>query len=221
MGKPTGTSGFFRAQVSSNGDVVGSFEKIAFSAEKAVLELQTVDRFIASMNMHLRKSGDRFFLENPSNNRENDFDLTVSTPHGPAYLELMEIAPLAGPYGRAPSKYKPYDLAKTILSGVLEKSNRYPKDAGHPIFLLLYVTHWAFALSDTTIACLRYWLKTQPTLFCAIFTYEPIDESEGEPHWLFPVPPELIGSFDPEQFRDNVCLNLNPQKWQVVHERKP
>jgi hypothetical protein len=221
MGKPTGTIGFFRAQVGSNGDVVGSFEKIAFSEEKAAVEVQMVDRFIASMNIHLGKSGDRFFLENPSSNRENDFDFTVSTPHGPAYLELMEIAPLAGPYGEAPSIYKSYDLATTILSGVLEKSNRYPKDAGRPLFLLLYVTHWAFALSDMTIACLRSWLKAQPTIFRAIFTYEPIDENEGEPHWLFPMPPELIGSFDPEQFRDNVCLNLNPQKWQVVHERKP
>lgn len=219
MGKPTGTSGFFRAQVRPNGDLVGSFEKIAFSEEKTAIELQTTERFIASMNMHRGKTRDRFFLENPSSNRENDFDLTVSTPDGPAYLELMEIAPLAGPYGQAPSKHKPYDLAKTILSRVLEKSNCYPKETGRPIFLLLYITHWAFALSDTTIKCLRYWLKAQPTLFRAIFTYSPIDEKEGESRWLFPVPPELIGSFDPEHFRDNVCLNLNPQEWQV-YERK-
>lgn len=221
MGKPTGTSGFFRVQARSDGDVVGSFERIAFSQEKAAVELQTADRFIASMNMHRGKTGDRFFLANPSCNRENDFDLTVSTPQGPAYLELMEIAPLAGPYGRAPSKYKSYDLAKTILSGVFEKSDRYPDDAGRPIFLLLYVTHWAFALSDITIKCLRYWLKAQPTLFRAIFTYEPIDKNEGDSHWLCPVPPEWIGSFDPEQFKDNLFLNLDPQKWQVVHERKP
>jgi hypothetical protein len=99
---------------------------------------------------------------------------------------------------------------------VLEKSHRYSNDGGQPVFLLLYVTHWAFALSDKTIACLRYWLKAQPTVFRAIFTYEPLDESEGVPHWLFPVPPELIGSFEPERFRDDVCVNLNPQSWQVV-----
>ncbi|HEV2840949.1 MAG TPA: hypothetical protein VGW39_06470 [Chthoniobacterales bacterium] len=221
MGKPTGTSGFFRVQVRSNGDVLGSFEKTAFPAEKSAVELQIVNRFIASMNMGRGKSEDRFFLRNPSSNKESDFDVTVSTPRGPAYLELMEIAPLAGPYGQAPSNYKPYDLAKTILFGVLEKSNRYAKDAGQPIFLLLYITHWAFTLSGTTIACLRYWLKAQPTLFRAILTYEPIDENEGEPHWLFPVPPDLIGSFDPEQYKENVCQNLNPQGWQAVHERKP
>jgi hypothetical protein len=213
--KPTGTSGFFRMQVDSDGRVVGSFEQIQFSAEKAAIEARIVDGFLASMNIHLKEGAGKFFLENPRSNSQNDFDFTICTPRGPAYLELMEIAPLTGPYAEAPSKYRLYDLAKSILLGVLEKSNRYPKDAGQPIFLLLYVTHWAFGLSGRTIACLRYWLRAQPTNFGAVFAYEPIDQSEGLPHWLYPVPPELIGFFDPEQFREYVCLNLNPKKWQV------
>jgi len=200
--------------------VVGSFEKTQFPEKKAAIEEHMVDRFIASMNMYLNRSRARFVLGNPVSSSENDFDFTVSTPRGPAYLEVMEIAPLIGPYGTAPSKYKSYDLAKSILSGVFEKSNRYPKDAGQPIFLLLYITHWAFALSDKTIACLRYWLRAQPTRFSAVFTYEPIDENEGVPHWLYPVPPELIGSFDPEQCREYVCLNLNPQKWRIGTTRR-
>ena len=221
MAKPTGTSGFFRAQVGADGQVVGSFEKIPFSEEKAAVEKHMVERFIASMNKHLAKMGDRFFLADPQSNSEDDFDFTVSSPNGPAYLELTEIAPLTGPYEQAPAKYKPYDFGKAILSGILEKSNRYPKNMGRDAFLLLYVTHWSFALSKTTLACLRYWLTGQPTVFRAIFTYEPLDTEEGVPHWLFPVPPELIGLFDPEQVRENVCLNLNPQKWQAVYERKP
>lgn len=221
MAKPTGITGFFRAQVTADGKVVGSFEKTPFSEGKAEVENQMVERFIASMNKHLEGTGDRFFLAEPQRNDEDDFDFTVALPNGPAYLELMEIAPLSGPHEQAPEKYKPYDFAKAILSGILKKSNRYPKSTGRDIFLLLYVTHWTFALSQTTLACLRYWLKRQPTVFRAIFTYEPFDAEEGVPHWLFPVPPELIGGFDPEQITDNVCLNLNPQKWQVVHERKP
>src|SRR6185503_20501917 len=135
--------------------------------------------------------------------------------------ELMEIAPLTGPYEQAPTEYKPYDFGEAILSGILKKSSRYPKNLGRDIYLLLYVTHWSFALSDIAIACLRYWLREQSTVFRAVFTYEPIDAEEGAPHWLFPVPSELIGSFDPEQVRENVCLNLNPRNFQVVHERKP
>ncbi len=36
--------------------------------------------------------------------------------------------------------------------------------------------------------------------------------------WLFPIPPEFIAGFDPELIRDQVCLNLNLQKLEVVHE---
>lgn len=220
MAKPTGVSGFFQVQIDAHGHVIGSFEQIAFSAKKAEVEKHMAERFIVSMNKHLEKTGGHFFLADPRNNEEDDFDFTVSTPNGPAYLELMEIAPMTGPYDSVPAKYKPYDFGQTIFSGILEKSAHYPKNVGRDIFLLLYITHWSFALSDRTLACLRYWLKAQPTVFRAIFTYEPLDSDEGRPHWLFPVPPELIGSFDPEQVRENVCLNLSPQKWEIVRERK-
>ena len=76
-------------------------------------------------------------------------------------------------------------------------------------------------LSDTTIACLRYWLKAQPTVFRAIFWYEPLDAEEGAPGWLYPVPPELLGTFDPKQVRENLCINLDPRKMKLVHEGKP
>ena len=221
MAKPTGTSGYFQAQMRVDGKVVGSFEAIPFSKEKTELEKHMAERFIASMNKYLETTGDRFFLADPQLNPQDDFDFTVTSPNGPAYLELMEIAPLTGPYEQAPTEYKPYDFSEAILSGILKKSSRYPKSLGRDIYLLLYVTHWSFALSDIAIACLRYWLRVQSTVFRAVFTYEPIDAEEGAPHWLFPVPPELIGSFDPEQVRENVCLNLNPRNFQVVHERKP
>lgn len=221
MAKPTGISGFFRVQVVSDGRVSGGFEQTHFSEDKALVEERIVDRFLASMNKHLASSGDRFIYADPKRNPEADFDFTVSAPNGPAYLELMEIAPLAGPYAEAPPSYKPYEFGKAILSGILEKSARYPRNMRRTLLLLTYVTHWTFALSQSTVACLRYWLRTQPTVFRAIFSYEPLDAEEGVPRWLFPVPPELLGSFDPEQIRDNVCLNLDSRKGQVVYERDP
>ena len=221
MTKPTGVSGSFRVHVDADGDVSGSFEQIPFSAAKAVVEQQMAERFFASMNKHLAQSGDRFLLSEPQSNTENDFDFTVASPNGRAYFELMEVAPLHGPYEQAPSTYRPYKFAKAILSRILEKSRRYPKSTGRDLFLLLYVTHWSFVLSDSTIACLRYWLTVQPTVFRAIFSYQPLDADEGAPHWLFPIPPELIGAFNPEQIRDSICINLDPRNAQVVYERKP
>ncbi len=221
MAKPTGTSGFFRARVGLDGQIVGSFEMIPYSDDKAAIEKQMAGQFIASMNKHFEKNGSRFFLSDPQTNTENDFDLTVSSPNGPAYMELMEIAPLTGPYDQAPANYKPYDFGKAILEGILWKSNRYPKSLRRDLFLLLYVTHWSFTLSDTTIACLRYWLRRQPLTFRAVFTYQPLDAAEGVSHYLYPVRPKLLDTFEPEKIRDNICLNINPQNFRVSSESKP
>ena len=221
MAKPTGVSGSFRVHLGEDGQISGSFEQIPFSDAKAAVEKQMVERFIASMDKHLAEIGDQFLLSNPKCNPEDDFDFTVTSPQGLAYLELMEVAPLKGPYDQAPVNYKPYEFAKVILSGVLKKSEHYPKTIEQELFLLLYVTHWSFTLSDTTIACLRYWLKAQPTVFRAIFWYEPLDAEEGTPGWLYPVPPELLGTFDPKQVRENLCINLDPRKMKLVHEGKP
>ena len=125
MAKPSGVSGFFQVRVNEQGQITGTFEQTPYAAEKAEVELQMVTSFIASMNKHLASSGETFFLWNPSQNQEDDFDFTVDSRSGPGYLELMEIAPLTGPYATAPSSYKPYELARTILGGILEKSNRY------------------------------------------------------------------------------------------------
>lgn len=220
MSKPTGHKGAFHVQIGTGGQAVGAFEQIPFSKEKATVESEMVRAFFSSMNNRLSKTGEKFFLSDPKSNEENDFDFTVASPRGPAYLELMEIAPLQGPYEKAPASYKPYEFAKPIFEGILEKSRRYPADMGRDLFLLLYVTHWTFALSDTVVACLRYWLLKQPTVFRAIFSYQPLDRQAGIPHWLFPVPSELIGLFDPEDIRENVCFNVDLRNAELKRERE-
>lgn len=141
---------------------------------------------------------------------------TVTTSNGPAYLELLEAAPLKGKYENTSASYKPYEYAKFILAEIFKKSAKYPKTGVQNIFLLVYVTHWTFVLSDTTIACLRYWLSQQPTVFRAIFSFSLFNAEEGNPQWLGPFPPELIGSFDPEIVINNVCYNLDPRKIEVT-----
>ena len=220
MAKPTGIDGFFRVQMDAQGTITGGFEQIPFSSEKSEVERQVVVNFIASMNKHLAKSGDSFICWNPTQNEENDFDFTVDTHRGPAYLELMEVAPLSGPYEKAPASYKSFEFASVILEGIKRKSERYPKRMGQDLFLLLYVTHWAFDISDLTAACLRYWTARTTHVFGAIFSYQPFDANQGAPGWIYPFPPELLGTFDPEQVRDSVCLTLDPREGRVVSERK-
>lgn len=221
MAKPSGVSGFFQVKVNQQGQISGTFQQTPYSAEKAEVELQMVIAFIASMNKHLAPSGEAFFLSDPMQNQESDFDFTVDSRNGPAHLELMEIAPLKGPYATAPSSYKPYELARTVLDGVMEKSNRYIGNQGRHLFLLLYATHWSFVPSASTLACLRYWCARRQHAFRAIFAFHLLDPNEGVPGWIFPYPPDLLGVFDPEAIRDDVCLNLDPRRFEVKFENEP
>jgi len=221
IAKPTGTAGPFKASFDLRGALSGSFDKIAFPKSKDEVEQFFASRFIESMNMHLAASNEQFILAAPVRNVENDFDFTVTTPSGSAYLELLEAAPLTGKYESAPASYKPYDYAKFILGEILRKSVKYPKTGVRDIFLLLYVTHWTFVLSETTVACLRYWLLQQPTAFRATFCFSLLSAEEGTPQWLSPVPSELIQGFDPEAVRENVCHNLDPRKFEVSYVQNP
>lgn len=221
MAKPIGRSGPFEAQVKADGTVQGSYQRIEFPSSKDEIEKLIADWFVGSLAKTAASIDDVPMFSDLKPNPENDFDFTVSTERGPAYLELQEAAPLSGPYERAPASYKPYDYAQYILTKILEKSAKYPKSGVRDIFLLVYSTHWSFVLSDTTIACLRHWLHQKPSAFRAIFAFTPLAWAEGEPRWLYPVPPELRNGFDPETVRDNICLTLDSAKFHVVQQREP
>jgi hypothetical protein len=219
MKKPTGDIGPTQATVVEGGSVEVTFEKIVFPKSKDEIESLIVQDFLASVSKALATHGETFIFCNPTKNRENDFDFNVDSKHGPAFLELMEIAPLelfGGGYDKVPSKFKPYDLAQIVVTKVLKKATRYSGNIGLPLFLLTYTTHWGFTPSESTVALLRYFLAQQKLPFNAVFLYSPIEKGFGDARWLFPVPPELNAGINPEQLRDNEVLNLDPAKWQVV-----
>lgn len=218
MAKPTGDIGFTRAIVVEGGRVEVSFEKIAFPTSKDEVEGFIVQDFLSSMNAALAPHGETFIFGGPTKNIENDFDFNVQSKHGPAYLELMEIAPLElfGGYSKVPPKYKPYDLAQITVKKILGKAKHYSGQIGRPLFLLTYITHWGFTPSESTVGLLRCFLAKEKHLFNAIFLYSPMEKGVGNPRWLWPVPPELIAGLNPDQFKDNEVLNLDPAKWQAV-----
>ena len=217
MKKPVGRTGAFVAKVIEDGSVHGSYEQIEFTNSKSENEQLIADWFIEAMTQAAISVGDKPMFSNVKPNTENHFDFTVSTTQGTAYLELQEVAPLSGPYKTALSQYKPYDFAHYILSKIREKSIKYSNSGIHDIFLLIYFTHWSFAPSTTTVACLRVWLQQEQLIFKAIFLFTPLSWGEGVPSWLYPTPPELRVGFDPESVRDTVCLNLDSEKFQMIH----
>jgi hypothetical protein len=214
--KPTGIHGPFRVGLDQDGTVSGSFMPIAFPKTKGEIEARMVDRFLQSVNNQLTKVGERFLLSEPNQNDENNLDFAVKSPAGEALLELMEIRPSKSPYESAPPRVNVYDFARAIFDGIMEKAKRYGPSRKTERYLLLYVTHWTFILSPTAIACLRSWCARADHGFRAIFLFLPHDETQGEPSWVFPFPPHLLGDFDPETIRHKVCLNLDPRKLEVL-----
>jgi hypothetical protein len=214
MKKPTGTSGPFIVQVQPDGMATGSFAPISLPNGKAEIQLVIAERFIASMNKYLGTN----FLSNPVPNPEDEFDFTVCSPRGIASLELMEVAPLAGPYETASHNYNACGFARSIFQGILEKSQRYAHEMANDLLLLIYVTHWAFALDELVIACLRHWCAKTPLAFTAVFSFQSLDEQDGTPRWISPWEPDPgEKDFDPDRFRGVTVHNLDPRNWVVRH----
>jgi hypothetical protein len=207
--KPTGRSGFYR--VTGGGEATPI--ELSHSDEKAEIERKVVDMLLRSHTYH---TGEPFLLSNPRQNKEDDFDFTVTSPRGDADLELMEVAPLSafgGSYENVPPTHKAGDLAAAISKEIFKKSKRYkPK---RELFLLLYLTHWSLALGKATIQLLRYKLKKQRHVFGAVFYFAPLDDEVGVIEWLYPVPPGFLFNFKPADHENAVTLNFDHHKWQV------
>jgi hypothetical protein len=217
--KPTGTIGFNRVDVQSNGDATNSFVKLEFPNEKEAIETMMAGDFITSMNIKMAPTGMPWFMSEPKQNIQNDFDFTINLPNGStAWLELMEIAPLElfGGFDHVPASYKPYDLAKIVVAKIMKKAVRYSGSLEKELHLLTYITHWGFTPSTSLIALARYFLALEKHPFDGVYLYAPFQQGEGDGIVLAPINPEHFAGFDPEQFAENVVHNLDPTKWTLT-----
>ena len=217
--KPTGTLGPNKVTVQPDGIIAHSFEKIAFPKEKNAVEEVIVSNFISSMNDLMSQSRMKWFMSEPIQNSENDFDFTITLPNGSkAWLELMEIAPLElfGGYDKVPGKYKPYDLAKIITSMIMKKAVRYSGSIGKELHLLTYITHWAFTPSESLINLLRVFIAQERHPFAGVYLYSPLELGVGTGKVLALGDANLHAGFNPEEYKDNTVINLDPTKFQLV-----
>jgi len=206
--KPVGNVGFFRL----TGDGKGVPIDQSLPEQKGAIELRMVEMFLRS-----HPPNSKAIFSNPRQNKESDFDFTVSTDHGDAFLELMEIAPLdgsGGSFDNVPASHNAQALAAAITKNILKKSRRYR--VKRDLFLLIYLTHWAFALGRATIQFLRYNLRKQKHVFRAVFYLAPLDDETGYFEWLFPVPPRYLLNFRPEEHKEAVVTNFDYRKWQIA-----
>ncbi len=209
--KPTGDIGSVRACLTDGLE----WQKVRFPATKEGIEDYIGQRFVEEANT-IRP--ERFRFGDLTRNPQQDLDFTVGVADRRIYLELLEIAPLnKRGYGTAPAGHKPYDMAEWIFAQIRKKGTR--QGPGLDRILLLYVTHWGFHLSGIAVTLLQYWLLAEDFGYIEIHVYEPLDAEQGTISTLVPVPREYFTDFDPEKYRDNVVLNLDPGKFELVEIR--
>ena len=204
--KPTGTLG--PIQVSAD---EAQFLQIEFPRTKEEIEEFIVKSFVRSSESLSPR------ISSYAQNSQNDFDFSIETAEGRKFLELMEVAPLEnlrGSYEKAPSSYRPYDFAQYIFSKINGKSERYRGAASSNICLLIYITDWAFTLSETVVTLLQYWAVQQPHSFQYIFCYSLLDAESGVTDLIYPTPFDFWKEFNPDAYRENIVHNLSPLKWE-------
>lgn len=205
--KPTGEIG----PVSISAERL-QFLKVEFPRTKEEIEKYIVNSFLNS-NVELPMK-----IKGCIQNNQNDFDFTLDTSEGGKYLELMEVAPLEnlrGSYEKAPRSYKPYDFADYIVKKIMGKSAKYSGASSSKICLLIYITDWAFTLSDTVVALIQYWMVNAQHSFEYVFFYSPIDQESGITRIIFPTPLEFWANFEPSAYLENEVINFSPLNWEI------
>jgi len=213
--KPIGKTGHTRITRANESP---EFVTVPFPTAKEEVESYVARPFVQAA------SDDGLFpfdvLEPPHQNPTDDFDFTLRTSSGDRYLELLEvhlrnIVESKGQSGQA--SYDVHAVARYVLGQILEKSRRYGSTQG--IVLLTYVTHWQFALHDSVLHLLAYWLLLRPPpVFQQVFYMSFLDAGSVEETLLYPRPDSAPPGFAPEQYQGSRVLWLNPDAWQLTKE---
>jgi hypothetical protein len=190
------------------------FHGVEFPSNK-----EAIERFIAfpfTANAHAKGWFPFKLLGPPEQNPTDHFDFTLRTSAGIKYLELMEVhlrdIGVELPTGQF--RYNSYEVARCLLDRIQAKSNKYQGATSHGVILLTYATHWQFCLDDCVYWLLGYWLKQSPPMFEMVFDVSWLDPSAFQSRTLFPSDKDFSG-FEPERFRDNHAIPLNPKAWEV------
>jgi hypothetical protein len=195
--------------------------KVSQPDTKEELERHHAEQFVAAFNhAHPIPGLDIYAIQQ---NPQSSLDFLLKTSNGDKWLELMEIAPFdifpALP-DEAPNQHNSYELAKFLHKKISEKSRKYRSKKPGNLILLLYLTDWRFSPGDTTIAMLQYWCNRKKHSFELIFIFEDSNLMDGIIRVIAPTPSEFWVAFDPEKYRENVTINLDPSKWQLIEQEK-
>lgn len=207
MKKPTGHHGPIRLGI--DGPL---YKQVILPQRKEEIELHFCQEFLkwAAKLGWLRADIDAI-VPNPT----DDLDFTIDTDKGRFYIELLEIAPLAGPYSADKGQYDQYDRILWIRDRIMEKSNKYKGATRTPIILLTYVTHWGFFVLPDTLAALRVLIEKEITCFHSVFNLEHANQQNVQVECIYPAPPNAT-RVEPETLRGKGVAVTNPEGWYSV-----
>lgn len=92
-----------------------------------------------------------------SDSSEPDFKATIHNETG--FVELTELAPLNGPYASAERVWTVKELADAIMSSIGKKNEIYRERQFTPIYLLIYVSHDAFYITEEVVFSVQFQLS--------------------------------------------------------------
>jgi hypothetical protein len=207
--KLSGFSGTLTIGTAAEASIINDFQEFEFPSNKRECELLVASGFV--------KAAGALQITDLKQNDEDGFDFSMVADGVPADLELMEAAPLAGPFEKAPDKYRIGDYVDRLLAEIGKKEKKYRPSSERPIYLLLYVTHTAFIPSTSTIQSLQYWLRRPPSPFAAIFLYMPILPAQNS---VCLYPADAPKDFHPNQVADRFEMNFIGPAIPVRNENK-
>jgi hypothetical protein len=193
--KPTGQITGAKIEIGPSG-VTGGVTAHAFPTQKDEIEQHIIDLW---RNAMINAGASALKV---TQNKENDFDFTVESVGGTAYLDLVEIVypkGLGTPYKGGTLEINFGKFAEHVRSIVLKKSAHYGQQKGRPIDLLLYVTHFHFWPSPIVVPLIQHSLATTHHVFENVFLVVPFPDGEINLRVLFP-------SRDPLQGQDPAKL---------------
>lgn len=97
-----------------------------------------------------------------------DFDIVWNGKD--AHVELVELAPLKGPYETAQRVFTVEEMANALVRLVHKKNEKYKARGYFPLFLLIYITDDAFYVAEDVLLVVAHMLQVgSPHVFEAVF----------------------------------------------------
>lgn len=196
--KRMGRTGGIKVSTTPDGATLQQTDR-RFSGQKDRDERRIAKAMSAAVNRHL-PFNERFRAL--VQNSENDIDFSSTVNGRRHFIELMEHAPLTGPYPQGAQRRETYLEATWIADKAETKGKR--QGPGLQRTLFVYATHETFVLSETAKAVTAAMLSKRSHGYKSIWYGHYLGDETFITFQLFPR--SDLETIDPEDFRNHFWI---------------